>query len=468
MIKNMTSKIKNHIYALLFFVGAFFCVSVADAAWTTPPTIHSVSGSWGSADYTNDGLTYTGDSYLREVPNASVIYDLGSSQHITEAQLYAYLMNHDAFGDPTGLEMEGVAESGPIYVNIYVSDDPSNFPAVPVVEDWIVYYSGDYVTSPTFDAIGRYVRFDFDDGGGIGFVQDQQYSTYTRGPYSKYGWMEMGLSNYCQTVLSYEDYESIVNYGYSGTPIYNVNYYCVMQTAYTTTSTASYDPRINEVLLNYDEIPAGGVPVDINVEVQETLSLDCHDIMGTTGDYDVQLGTASDPGRVTAGTPAVGGSTCDVTTNDDQGYFLTLIDDNGVANTVLTHDDPNTAAVYQIADLAQYSFASPDTQKWSAPVTKGLGFSVIRFPDSDMTNNNFDGVWTTSGDLCEEGIGSDQADYAGIPDTAEAIAAVTQYEANLTTTDVCYKVDVPSSQASGEYTGSVTYTATSDAGAYYN
>ena len=451
----MMSKIKNHVYALLFFVGAFFCISNVDAALTTPSSIYSIGGSWGDASLTIDGDVNTGNSYLHEVPNADVTYDLGSSQHITQVQMWFRTIKNVDPIDST-VEPPGTAPD----IDIYVSDDPNNFPATPVVEDWqpdLNYWA----TSPSFDAVGQYVRFDFTNGGGTEEVTTGggYPTTYTAKEGSFSGWEMYCDYEWTNGVSAYDPY-----YGYTTTIDY---YYCrVDGGGYTTTEV--YDPRLNEVLIDFDAIPTGGVPIDINVEVQETLSLDCHDSAGTTGDYDVLLGTASDPGRVTAGIPAIGGSTCDVTTNDDQGYYLTLVDDNGAANAVLTHNDPNTAAVYQIADLAHYSFVSSNTQKWSVPATKGLGFSVVGFPDADMTNNDFDGVWTTSGDLCEEGIGSDQADYAGIPDTAEAIAAVTQYEAGLTTTDVCYKVDVPASQASGVYTGSVTYTATSDASTYYN
>ena len=207
----------------------------------------------------------------------------------------------------------------------------------------------------------------------------------------------------------------------------------------------------------------GAMPIDINVEVQDTLTLDCFDTATGTGDLNVTLGTTTDPGKVTAGTPATGQSTCTVTTNDDQGYYLTLIDDNAATNTVLTHTDPHTGSIYEIQDLTQF----PATTTWTTPTTKGLGFSVVTFPDTQTDNNTLDETWTNTS-LCPEGNNPDTNTYAGIPDTAETISAVTQYESLSTTTNICYKVDVPASQASGQYTGSVTYTATSDASSYLN
>jgi hypothetical protein len=211
----------------------------------------------------------------------------------------------------------------------------------------------------------------------------------------------------------------------------------------------------------------GDTPLNINTEVLDTLTMDCYESTNGSGTYDVLLGTTTAPGYVTAGTPAVGQSTCTVTTNDDQGYYLTVEDDNGISSSVLTHTDPNTGTIYEIQDLTPWNDTTLTTENWTTPTTKGLGFSVITFPDTDTSNNIFDGIWTETGN-CPEGINPDSNDYAGFPDTPQTIAAVPQYTANHTTTNICYKVDVPASQPSGIYTGSVTYTATSDASSYLN
>jgi hypothetical protein len=211
----------------------------------------------------------------------------------------------------------------------------------------------------------------------------------------------------------------------------------------------------------------GDAPLNINTEVLDTLTMDCYESTSGSGTYDVLLGTVSNPGYVTAGTPAIGQSTCTVTTNDDQGYYLTVEDDNGISSTVLTHTDPNTGTLYEIQDLTHWNDTTLTTENWNPPTTKGLGFSIITFPDTDTSNNIFDGIWTETGN-CPEGTTPDSNDYAGIPDIPQTIAAVPQYTANHTTTNICYKVDVPASQPSGTYTGSVTYTATSDASSYLN
>ncbi len=208
----------------------------------------------------------------------------------------------------------------------------------------------------------------------------------------------------------------------------------------------------------------GDLPMNINVEVQETLSMDCFDI--SDSNTTVQIGTATDPGKVTAGTPAVGQSRCTVTTNADQGYYLTLVNDNTTTHPTLTHTDPNTSTIYEIEDLTQYATNTPNIQNWTAPTTKGLGFSVIHFPQTDISHNTLGNIWTET-NACPEGTNPDTNDYAGIPETPQTITAVTAYQETATTTDICYKVDVLPSQPSGQYTGSVTFTATSDASGYY-
>ncbi len=208
----------------------------------------------------------------------------------------------------------------------------------------------------------------------------------------------------------------------------------------------------------------GDLPLNINVEVQETLSMDCFDI--SDSNTTVQIGTTTDPGKVTAGTPAVGQSRCTVTTNADQGYYLTLVNDNTTTHPTLTHTDPNTSTIYEIEDLTQYATNTPNIQNWTAPTTKGLGFSVIHFPQTDISHNTLGNIWTET-NACPEGTNPDTNDYAGIPETPQTITAVTAYQETATTTDICYKVDVLPSQPSGQYTGSVTFTATSDASGYY-
>jgi hypothetical protein len=212
--------------------------------------------------------------------------------------------------------------------------------------------------------------------------------------------------------------------------------------------------------------------INLEVEVQDTLVFDCYDSAGGSGDTTVTLGTSASPGNVTAGTPAVGESVCNVTTNDDAGYYLTVVNDDTLSTgDVLSHimpDNTNTSIADTTGGLTAWNWTGTVTSghgssqvSWASNIT-GLGFSVITIPANETTNNNLNGDWTASGS-CPEATTGDTNDYAAFPDAAEAIAGVVTYQAGTTTTEMCYKVDVPSTQQSGDYSGSVTYTATTDA-----
>jgi uncharacterized delta-60 repeat protein len=215
-------------------------------------------------------------------------------------------------------------------------------------------------------------------------------------------------------------------------------------------------------------------PIEIYTEVLDTLSLDCYETDNGSGDHTVTLSDATTGhGYVTAGIPSIGKSTCDATTNDDKGYYLTIENSTGgTTGHVLEHEDPNIPGTYySITDTENdlYYYNGTNTQLWTDGTTKGLGFSVIAFPDTNTTNNTLDDNWTLTGTLCQDGTaGGDQAVYAAVPTSPQPITAVTQYQANTTTTEICYKVDVLPSQQSGQYAGQVTFTATTDASSYLN
>lgn len=233
--------------------------------------------------------------------------------------------------------------------------------------------------------------------------------------------------------------------------------------------------------------------INLQVEVLDTLSMDCFDADGISGDTTVTLDdSTTGEGMVVAGVPSVGKSRCEVTTNDDQGYYLTIErstedvtwgDGNGTveagengdgqnsgATSVLIHEDVNLDGTwYEIADTltAFDPTATGNAAAWVDGTTKGFGFSVVAFPDTTTGNNALADSWVTGANTCQDGTaGGDTALYAGVPAAATAISAVPEYAAGTTTTDVCYKVDVDATQQSGEYAGQVTFTATSDASDY--
>jgi hypothetical protein len=79
-----------------------------------------------------------------------------------------------------------------------------------------------------------------------------------------------------------------------------------------------------------------------------------------------------------------------------------------------------------------------------------LGFSVY---DSDATKN---ATWWGAGSSCHDALN----EYAGFPAVDTNIMEHTAYSGTATDTSICYRVDTPATQRSGDYTGIVTYTAT--------
>lgn len=178
--------------------------------------------------------------------------------------------------------------------------------------------------------------------------------------------------------------------------------------------------------------------VQLSVTVAENMTLECGnsvDIDGGGNNY------------VIAGTPVSNTTTCSVTTNDEDGYNLSIEDDRGNENA-LFHETQNGTLDGQIADKTAWDSGTPNAAIWSG---EGLGFGVL---SSTATKNP---AWWGTGTACDDS--ADQL-YAGLPDTSENIMEHGSYSNGTTTTTVCYRVDVPSTQISGEYNGSVTYTAT--------
>ena len=240
--------------------------------------------------------------------------------------------------------------------------------------------------------------------------------------------------------------------------------------SFTTNHATTYIVNTNGTISGLEDI-------DINVQVQDTLSLDCYEKTQGTGNTTVTIGTTTNPGSVTAGIPATGISSCDVTTNDDQGYYLT-VENSSTQGTggVLEHQDPNSGLWNTIPEVALTTWdwdESTDTGSsridWNNTNPTGLGFTVMNIP-KQSANNPLNTSWTTNttGGTCPQETNPDSNIYAAFPNTPEAISAVVDYNAGTTTTDICYKVDVTPSQPSGTYTGQLTYTATSDASSYYN
>jgi hypothetical protein len=183
--------------------------------------------------------------------------------------------------------------------------------------------------------------------------------------------------------------------------------------------------------------------VNLQVEVNSNLSLDCGG-SGTDPDVDFSM--------VTADVPVVGGSTCSVLTNHEEGYDL-FVDRTANSDTsVLKHTDNTT----YISDLTAWN--GSNSAVWDNGTTKGLGFRVEEV--SGATKND---TWWGTSTACTVAEDAD-ALFAGIPqdpDTTTPIPVMDHdgYSAGATTTTICYKLDVVTTQKAGVYAGNITYTA---------
>jgi hypothetical protein len=169
--------------------------------------------------------------------------------------------------------------------------------------------------------------------------------------------------------------------------------------------------------------------VTLTTTVAETISLSC-----TTP---VALGT------LTPGTPVYNSNVCTTTTNANGGYNLAVKRDD--SDTTM---DQIANSTYNITDKTAWDSTTPTSAAWTGT---GLGFSVYA---STATKNT---TWWGTGTTCD----SSSNLYAGFPAVYTDIMQHASYSSSSTTTSICYKLDVPTTQRSGAYDGTVTFQATS-------
>lgn len=182
-------------------------------------------------------------------------------------------------------------------------------------------------------------------------------------------------------------------------------------------------------LLNAKNVQAADVTLSTSVQQYLAFTI-------TTG------GTVSF-GNLTPGTPIPApssGTIASVTTNSANGYTVALSDGVASTNSSMVHTDTTT----RIADYAG-TIASPTT--WTGT---GLG-ATLYAADSNKSTATW-GAGTTYNDALNE--------YAGIPETATTAHTVTGYHASADTSSWAFKIDVPNTQKTGSYSGSVTFTVT--------
>jgi len=173
--------------------------------------------------------------------------------------------------------------------------------------------------------------------------------------------------------------------------------------------------------------------VTLSTTVAEIISMNCGS--------DINLGT------LTPGTPVPTTdqhTTCTVTTNANGGYNLQVKRDD--ADT--TMDKTNDATVNITDKTAWDPTGSGNAAVYS---DTGLGFSVYA---STATKNT---TWWGTGSTYDDANNK----YAGFPTAQTNIMQHTSYSSESTTTSIAYRLDVPSTQRSGAYDGSITYQAVS-------
>jgi hypothetical protein len=171
--------------------------------------------------------------------------------------------------------------------------------------------------------------------------------------------------------------------------------------------------------------------VSITTTVADTISVSCSPLT-------IALGT------LTPGAPVSGTTTCTTTTNANNGYNLAATRDD--ADTTL---DKVSDATVNISDKTAWTSGTPNGATWSAT---GLGFRVKQ---TGTTAALYNSTWWGSDDTAPN------AKYAGFPNGYQDIAQEASYSASSTAVVVETKLDVPSTQKSGAYDGTVTFQATS-------
>ena len=171
--------------------------------------------------------------------------------------------------------------------------------------------------------------------------------------------------------------------------------------------------------------------VTLTTTVAEVISLDCG--------ADVNFGT------LTPATPVTGSSTCTVTTNANGGYNLKVKRDN--SDYTMKHSAFGTNGAYITDKTAWDPTGSGNAAVWG---TTGLGFTL--YSSTATKSTTWWGAGTTETDAANK--------YAGMPLAYANVMIHTAYSSGSTTNSIGYKLDVPTTQRSGVYSGSVTYQVT--------
>lgn len=169
-------------------------------------------------------------------------------------------------------------------------------------------------------------------------------------------------------------------------------------------------------------------------------------------------------GTLTPGTYKVATTTLSVTTNNSNGWNITLYgDDQGTSNTVL---DLTTDASVGLNDQTEWVPGAATTTGGNAVVRASLDSSgdVLAFRVMSASSTNGAAFLSTSWWGTSDADGT--AKWAGIASSTVqrqiGNAGVGSYSATAHLNTVQYYLDVAASQQTGSYDGGLTYTATAN------
>lgn len=173
-------------------------------------------------------------------------------------------------------------------------------------------------------------------------------------------------------------------------------------------------------------------------------------------------------GTLSPGTPKIATTTLIVTTNDTAGWIVALAgDDQGPSNTVM---DLTTDASVGIADQTEWIPGVATTSPGNAVRLSSLDNSGEVLAFRVMTASSTNGTpflapawWGTQDNYLTD---SANTLWAGIASTTAAStignAGTGSYSSSPHYNTVQYYLNVPASQQSGDYSGALTYTATTN------
>jgi len=174
----------------------------------------------------------------------------------------------------------------------------------------------------------------------------------------------------------------------------------------------------------------------INATIMETMTLTCNN--------------ATIP-NLTAGTAQSVQATCTATTNGAAGFNLKVRKTTASADATKTIVSGTTWIIDTGVGLTAYDGTGTTPAVWTGGTTKGLGFRV---QNTGTTNANSLNYWAADG--------AGTAKYAAFPIADQTIYNYASYASAASAVNIDYKLDVPTNQKAGAYTGTVLYTATTN------